>query len=113
MLIGLTAGQPTAQYRSQLAPLTQLSFTHPPLALLPAVTSSLLRKVVYTELKELKLPASALKEAMSTLDLQIFRLRQLFIEEVAQSHYEDSNNALYRLSRADRYTFALHPERRR
>ena len=100
ILEGLAAGQAPALYRTALEPLAQLSFTHPPLALLPLITTSILRRVIKKRLETLESQSQKSQivyQVLSQLDLQIFRLRQTFIQVVTTVQSEDSNNALYRL----------------
>ena len=100
LFIGFSTGRPINSYNSFLEDLAQLSFTHPPLELIPMITTSLLRRSISEEIVELtkqgRLNLSS-DRLLNLLDNLIFELRQQFIYVVGQKRLDETNNALYRL----------------
>jgi serine/threonine protein kinase len=100
LFIGFSTGRPINSFNSFLEDLAQLSFTHPPLELIPMITTSLLRKSISEEIEELtkhgRLNLSS-DRLLNLLDTLIFGLRQQFIYVVGQKRLDETNNALYRL----------------
>ena len=95
IFIHLASQRPIHSFNTLLEHLSQLSFTHPPLELVPMITLSLFRRVVQEQLRD---SARANRVAWSeTLDELIFGVRQHFINIVRQKRLEETNNALYRL----------------
>ena len=100
MFIAQAAGRPASAFNSFFEELAQLSFTHPPLELIPMITCSLFRRAVVILLEELKLEQSALRQKESWLkqiDEMIFSFRRQFITLVNKKRIDENNNALYRL----------------
>lgn len=97
---GIAVGRPTHNLQSNLEQLSQVSFTHPPLELLPLITLSLFRRAVIEELRlnPTISSSSQLVQTISTqLDEVIFHLRQAFLQVIATKRHDETNNSLYRL----------------
>ena len=91
----LSSKRPVSSFNSFLEELAQLSFTHPPLDLIPMITLSLFRRVCKELLSQnARLDTSS---TMTVLDDLMFHFRQQFILMVRQKRLEETNNALYRL----------------
>ena len=101
MFIAISAGRPVSAFNSFFEDLTQVSFTHPPLELIPMITCSLFRRTLSVMLEEqvnaAKLSSHEQESWLKQVDELVFFFRRQFISCANKKRVDETNNALYRL----------------
>ena len=101
MFMKIAAGRPVSAFNSFFEELTQVSFTHPPLELIPMITCSLFRRILSMMLEEQakaeNLSPRQQQSWLQQVDEMIFLFRRQFISLANKKRLDETNNALYRL----------------